>query len=85
MEGVYLSRNPTAKAVMDLIRSSVHSDDQICYDHVTFRTLGVCNNFYLKLPSHPFSCLFFLKFRKMLALDLLTNEFRPNFTLSPKK
>lgn len=39
MEKVYLSRNPTAKAILEL----VHSNDGacICYDHFAFRTFGV--------------------------------------------
>lgn len=39
MESVYLSRNPTAKAILDLVRST--HNDQICYDHFAFRTFGV--------------------------------------------
>ncbi|XP_034201638.1 uncharacterized protein LOC117616427 isoform X2 [Prunus dulcis] len=38
MEAVYLSRNPTAKAVLELVGSV--ADDQICYDHFAFRTFG---------------------------------------------
>ncbi|KAF8378398.1 hypothetical protein HHK36_029737 [Tetracentron sinense] len=37
MENVYLMRNPTANAILEL----VHSFDQICYDHLAFRTFGV--------------------------------------------
>ncbi|POO00021.1 hypothetical protein TorRG33x02_041480 [Trema orientale] len=39
METVYLNRNPTAKAVLELVRSV--EEDRICYDHFAFRTLGV--------------------------------------------
>lgn len=39
MESVYLSRNPTAKAILDLVESADKS--QICYDHLAFRTFGV--------------------------------------------
>ncbi|KAJ0094866.1 hypothetical protein Patl1_16327 [Pistacia atlantica] len=39
MEKVYLDRNPTAKAVLDHVRSA--DDSQICYDHIAFRTFGV--------------------------------------------
>ncbi|KAJ0038395.1 hypothetical protein Pint_23157 [Pistacia integerrima] len=39
MEKVYLDRNPTAKAVLDHVRSA--DDNQICYDHIAFRTFGV--------------------------------------------
>ncbi|CAK9313288.1 unnamed protein product [Citrullus colocynthis] len=39
MEAVYLSRNPTAKAILELVRS-VHNDT-ICYDHIAFRTFGM--------------------------------------------
>ncbi|KAK9277640.1 hypothetical protein L1049_007186 [Liquidambar formosana] len=39
METVYLNRNPTAKAILELVRS--FDDDQICYDHIAFRTFGV--------------------------------------------
>ncbi|KAL2519443.1 hypothetical protein Adt_15690 [Abeliophyllum distichum] len=36
---VYLNRNPTAKAILELVRSI--DDDRICYDHFAFRTFGV--------------------------------------------
>lgn len=39
METVYLNRNPTAKAILELVHSS--EEDQICYDHFAFRTFGV--------------------------------------------
>lgn len=39
METVYLNRNPTAKAILELVRSI--DDDHICYDHFAFRTFGV--------------------------------------------
>ncbi|KAK1265223.1 hypothetical protein QJS04_geneDACA023138 [Acorus gramineus] len=39
MEKVYLSRNPTANAVLDLVRA--HNGDHMCYDHFAFRTFGV--------------------------------------------
>ncbi|XP_068649841.1 2-oxoadipate dioxygenase/decarboxylase, chloroplastic/amyloplastic [Aristolochia californica] len=39
MEKDYLSRNPTAKAILDLVR--VHDGDHICYDHFAFRTFGI--------------------------------------------
>ncbi|OMO90285.1 hypothetical protein CCACVL1_07421 [Corchorus capsularis] len=39
METVYLNRNPTAKAILDLVHSI--DDEQICYDHLAFRTFGV--------------------------------------------
>ncbi|KAF3326918.1 hypothetical protein FCM35_KLT08548 [Carex littledalei] len=39
MEKVYLNRNPTAKAILDLVQS--HDGDHICYDHFAFRTFGV--------------------------------------------
>lgn len=39
MEAVYLSRNPTAKSILELVRSA--DDDHICYDHFAFRTFGV--------------------------------------------
>ncbi|PPS01975.1 hypothetical protein GOBAR_AA18690 [Gossypium barbadense] len=39
METVYLNRNPTAKSILKLV-SSV-DDEQICYDHLAFRTFGV--------------------------------------------
>ncbi|KAG9451834.1 hypothetical protein H6P81_004738 [Aristolochia fimbriata] len=39
MEKVYLSRNPTAKAILDLVRA--HDGDHICYDHFAFRTFGI--------------------------------------------
>ncbi|XP_062111703.1 2-oxoadipate dioxygenase/decarboxylase, chloroplastic [Humulus lupulus] len=39
METVYLNRNPTAKAILDLVHSV--DEDRICYDHFAFRTFGV--------------------------------------------
>ncbi|KAK6139288.1 hypothetical protein DH2020_026966 [Rehmannia glutinosa] len=39
METVYLNRNPTAKAILELVRSV--DDDRLCYDHFAFRTYGV--------------------------------------------
>ncbi|GLT36981.1 hypothetical protein SLA2020_113250 [Shorea laevis] len=39
METVYLNRNPTAKAILELVRSN--DDDKIFYDHFAFRTFGV--------------------------------------------
>ncbi|KAH9609178.1 hypothetical protein KSS87_002404 [Heliosperma pusillum] len=39
MEAVYLNRNPTAKAILELVGSA--GNDQICYDHLAFRTFGV--------------------------------------------
>lgn len=39
MEEVYLNRNPTAKAILELVRAVVGG--QICYDHFAFRTFGV--------------------------------------------
>ncbi|XP_021908770.1 uncharacterized protein LOC110822850 [Carica papaya] len=39
METVYLDRNPTAKAILELVSS--FGNDQICYDHLAFRTFGV--------------------------------------------
>ncbi|CAN6310891.1 unnamed protein product [Urochloa humidicola] len=39
MEKVYLNRNPTAKTILELVRS--YDGDHICYDHLAFRTFGV--------------------------------------------
>ncbi|KAG8473278.1 hypothetical protein CXB51_035211 [Gossypium anomalum] len=39
METVYLNRNPTAKSILELVSS--FDDEQICYDHLAFRTFGV--------------------------------------------
>ncbi|XP_074274539.1 2-oxoadipate dioxygenase/decarboxylase, chloroplastic [Silene latifolia] len=39
MEAVYLNRNPTAKAILELVGSA--GSDKICYDHFAFRTFGV--------------------------------------------
>ncbi|KAK9119421.1 hypothetical protein Scep_017514 [Stephania cephalantha] len=39
MEKVYLSRNPTAGAILELVHSFDASP--ICYDHLAFRTFGV--------------------------------------------
>ncbi|KAM0014745.1 hypothetical protein Hdeb2414_s0033g00717891 [Helianthus debilis subsp. tardiflorus] len=40
MEQVYLNRNPTAKAILELVRSTTDAN-QICYDHLAYRTFGV--------------------------------------------
>lgn len=39
MQKVYLSRNPTAEKILDLVRS--YDGDHICFDHFAFRTFGV--------------------------------------------
>lgn len=39
MEAVYLNRNPTAKAIVELVHSV--DSDHIYYDHLAFRTFGV--------------------------------------------
>ncbi|KVI05584.1 protein of unknown function DUF1338 [Cynara cardunculus var. scolymus] len=39
MEQVYLSKNPTAKSILELVRST--DVNQICYDHLAYRTFGV--------------------------------------------
>ncbi|XP_019150350.1 PREDICTED: uncharacterized protein LOC109147171 isoform X3 [Ipomoea nil] len=39
MEAVYLNKNPSAKAILELVRSA--DGDRICYDHFAFRTFGV--------------------------------------------
>ncbi|PIA62513.1 hypothetical protein AQUCO_00200492v1 [Aquilegia coerulea] len=39
MEKVYLSRNPTANAILELVHSTDNA--HICYDHFAFRTFGV--------------------------------------------
>jgi hypothetical protein len=39
METVYLNRNPTPKSVLELVRSV--DDQQLCYDHLAFRTFGI--------------------------------------------
>ncbi|RID40444.1 hypothetical protein BRARA_J00485 [Brassica rapa] len=39
METVYLNRNPTPRSVLELVRSV--DDDQLCYDHLAFRTFGI--------------------------------------------
>ncbi|KAG2707276.1 hypothetical protein I3843_05G128900 [Carya illinoinensis] len=39
MEKVYLNRNPTAKKILELVQSV--DSNQICYDHLAFRTFGV--------------------------------------------
>ncbi|KAJ8773780.1 hypothetical protein K2173_006430 [Erythroxylum novogranatense] len=39
MERVYLDRNPTAKAILELVHSA--DGGQIAYDHFAFRTFGV--------------------------------------------
>lgn len=49
MEAIYLNRNPTAKSILELVRSV--DNEQICYDHFAFRTFGVRTTFLLS-----FSC-----------------------------
>ncbi|XP_022726705.1 uncharacterized protein LOC111282733 [Durio zibethinus] len=39
METVYLNRNPTAKSILELVHSV--DNEQICYDHLAFRTFGI--------------------------------------------
>lgn len=39
MEAVYLNKNPTAKSILELVRSV--DGDQISYDHFAYRTFGV--------------------------------------------
>lgn len=39
IQEVYLKRNPTAKAVLDLVQSV--DNDNLVYDHLAFRTFGV--------------------------------------------
>ncbi|XP_027153204.1 uncharacterized protein LOC113753290 [Coffea eugenioides] len=39
MEAIYLSRNPTAKSILELVHSV--DNEHICYDHFAFRTFGV--------------------------------------------
>uniref|UniRef100_A0A7N0TR83 2-oxoadipate dioxygenase/decarboxylase n=1 Tax=Kalanchoe fedtschenkoi TaxID=63787 RepID=A0A7N0TR83_KALFE len=39
MEHVYLNRNPTAKAILELVQSNC--EERICYDHLAFRTFAV--------------------------------------------
>lgn len=39
MQKVYLSRNPTAEKILDLVHS--YDGDNICFDHFAFRTFGV--------------------------------------------
>ncbi|MQL70630.1 hypothetical protein Taro_002936, partial [Colocasia esculenta] len=57
MEKVYLGKNPTAGAVLDLVRSS--DGDNVCYDHFAFRTFG--NN---KVDGHGIDSMskFFVDF-----------------------
>ncbi|KAK4402927.1 hypothetical protein Sango_1033400 [Sesamum angolense] len=53
METVYLKRNPTAEAILELVRSV--DDDRICYDHFAFRTFGVlflCFSSPMKVNGH---------------------------------
>ncbi|GAB4829199.1 hypothetical protein Ancab_018864 [Ancistrocladus abbreviatus] len=44
METVYLNRNATAKAILELVHSV--GNDNICYDHFAFRTFGYAVNGY---------------------------------------
>lgn len=39
MENVYVNRNPTAKAVVELVQTV--EGDSVCYDHLAFRTFGL--------------------------------------------
>lgn len=50
MEKVYLSRNPTAKTILELVRS--YDGDHICYDHFAFRTFGVITSIYSVIVLH---------------------------------
>ena len=65
METVYMDRNPTAKAILELVRSA--ENDRVCYDHFAFRTFGV-RSFSLKL--------WFVE-SKLLTHDLITHFFFP--------
>ncbi|OVA09074.1 protein of unknown function DUF1338 [Macleaya cordata] len=49
MEKVYLSRNPTANAILELVRSA--DEDQICYDHLAFRTFGKLKALWFAPPT----------------------------------
>ena len=63
MEKVYLSRNPTAKAILELVRKD--DGEHICYDHFAFRTFGV--NSYL--------CTYFPELNQcIIALRLTYHE-----------
>lgn len=50
MEMIYLNRNPTAKAILELVRSL--DNNQIYYDHFAFRTFGV--HTYMHFPWAPY-------------------------------
>jgi len=52
MQSVYLNRNPTAKAILELVHSV--ENNSLCYDHLAFRTFGV-----LLLALLPSSCRLF--------------------------
>uniref|UniRef100_A0A1J3K2F4 2-oxoadipate dioxygenase/decarboxylase n=1 Tax=Noccaea caerulescens TaxID=107243 RepID=A0A1J3K2F4_NOCCA len=39
METVYLDRNPTPKSVLELVKPV--DNEQLCYDHLAFRTFGI--------------------------------------------
>lgn len=39
IQSVYLNRNPTAKAILELVQSL--ENNSLCYDHLAFRTFGV--------------------------------------------
>lgn len=39
IQSVYLNRNPTAKAILELVQS--FENNSLCYDHLAFRTFGV--------------------------------------------
>ncbi|KAL1355103.1 hypothetical protein HN51_007138 [Arachis hypogaea] len=39
MQSVYLNRNPTAEAILELVHSA--ENNPLCYDHLAFRTFGV--------------------------------------------
>lgn len=60
METVYLNKNPTAKSILDLVRSA--DGDQICYDHFAYRTFGVKFNYANKFVSYHFGLLLILNF-----------------------
>lgn len=52
MQSVYLNRNRTAKAILDLVHSA--ENNSLCYDHLAFRTFGV-----LLMALLPYTSTFF--------------------------
>lgn len=72
MQEVYLKRNPTAKAVLDLVHSV--DNDKLCYDHLAFRTFGVLLLLYYLLQTFSFRFVDYILFHHLLEAMLSIPE-----------